>query len=219
MSLCSSVPLAWYISEDPMVAPSQPSDISDGGSRSFCKQLPASGLAHTAVTILLYFCHSGHLLDSALKFLYADFLLESCNDEFNKSKRVDPVNIYTTSAKLSKFNQSISSRMLHLFTLIVALLNVEEILCSCILEFDGAAKGNLGPTGAGAVLHAIDGSLVNGLWKTKTQNMTSLCKVAKELKDKFASFQICHVEREFNTEADAQANLGVHLQARGSGGG
>ncbi|CAI9299402.1 unnamed protein product [Lactuca saligna] len=43
---------------------------------------------------------------------------------------------------------------------------------------------------------------VNGLWKTKTQNMTSLCKVAKELKDKFASFQICHVEREFNTEAD-----------------
>ncbi|CAI9271938.1 unnamed protein product [Lactuca saligna] len=43
---------------------------------------------------------------------------------------------------------------------------------------------------------------VNGLWKTKTQNMTSLCKVAKELKDKFASFQICHVEREFNIEAD-----------------
>ncbi|KVI09124.1 hypothetical protein Ccrd_012470 [Cynara cardunculus var. scolymus] len=137
---------------------------------------------------------------------------------------------------------------------------METLPCSCILEFDGAAKGNPGPAGAGAVLRAIDGSLVyrlreglgvatnnaaeyravilglryalergfrhirvqgdsklvcmqvNGLWKTKTQNMTSLCKVAKELKDKFASFQICHVEREFNTEADAQANLGIHLQ-------
>ncbi|KAL7614094.1 uncharacterized protein LOC111876452 [Lactuca sativa] len=140
-------------------------------------------------------------------------------------------------------------------------LPVSAYCCSCILEFDGAAKGNPGPAGAGAVLRAIDGSLVyrlreglgvatnnaaeyravilglryalergfrhirvqgdsklvcmqvNGLWKTKTQNMTSLCKVAKELKDKFASFQICHIEREFNTEADAQANLGVHLQA------
>ncbi|XP_024962658.1 uncharacterized protein LOC112502867 isoform X3 [Cynara cardunculus var. scolymus] len=139
-------------------------------------------------------------------------------------------------------------------------LPVSAYCCSCILEFDGAAKGNPGPAGAGAVLRAIDGSLVyrlreglgvatnnaaeyravilglryalergfrhirvqgdsklvcmqvNGLWKTKTQNMTSLCKVAKELKDKFASFQICHVEREFNTEADAQANLGIHLQ-------
>lgn len=36
---------------------------------------------------------------------------------------------------------------------------------------------------------------VNGVWKTKTQNMTELCKVAKELKEKFLSFQICHVER------------------------
>lgn len=32
--------------------------------------------------------------------------------------------------------------------------------CSCVLEFDGAAKGNPGPAGAGAVLRAIDGSLV-----------------------------------------------------------
>nr|GEV55641.1 fumarylacetoacetase [Tanacetum cinerariifolium] len=32
--------------------------------------------------------------------------------------------------------------------------------CSCILEFDGAAKGNLGPAGAGVVLGAVDGSHV-----------------------------------------------------------
>ena len=40
--------------------------------------------------------------------------------------------------------------------------------CSCILEFDGASKGNPGPAGAGAVLRAIDGSLVH------TQNTTQL---------------------------------------------
>lgn len=139
-------------------------------------------------------------------------------------------------------------------------LPVSAYCCSCVLEFDGAAKGNPGPAGAGAVLRAIDGSLVyrlreglgvatnnvaeyravilglryalergfrhirvqgdsklvcmqvNGVWRTKTENMTSLCKVAKDLKDKFASFQICHIEREFNTEADAQANMGVNLQ-------
>ncbi|KAK4393029.1 Xyloglucan glycosyltransferase 4 [Sesamum angolense] len=135
-----------------------------------------------------------------------------------------------------------------------------HVQCSCILEFDGASKGNPGQAGAGAVLRAADGSMVfrlregvgiatnnvaeyrgailglkyalqkgfkhirvqgdsklvcmqvQGLWRTKTQNMTELCKVAKELKDQFMSFQICHVERDYNTEADAQANLGIHLK-------
>ncbi|KAK1432809.1 hypothetical protein QVD17_09710 [Tagetes erecta] len=139
-------------------------------------------------------------------------------------------------------------------------LPVSAYCCSCILEFDGAAKGNPGPAGAGVVLRAVDGSMVyrlreglgvatnnvaeyralilglryalesgfkhvrvhgdsklvcmqvNGLWKTKTQNMADLCKVAKELKEKFLSFEICHVERAYNSEADTQANLGVHLQ-------
>ncbi|GFP98894.1 uncharacterized protein mb2253c [Phtheirospermum japonicum] len=126
---------------------------------------------------------------------------------------------------------------------------------SCILEFDGASKGNPGQAGAGAVLRVADGRVyrlregvgiatnnvaeyrgailglkfaiskgfkhirvqgdsklvcmqVQGLWRTKTQNMTELCKVAKELKDQFMSFQICHVERDYNSEADAQANIG-----------
>ncbi|KAF8407952.1 hypothetical protein HHK36_007092 [Tetracentron sinense] len=52
---------------------------------------------------------------------------------------------------------------------------------------------------------------VQGLWKTKNQNMSDLCKEAKELKDKFLSFQISHALREFNSEADAQANLAIHL--------
>ena len=34
---------------------------------------------------------------------------------------------------------------------------------SCILEFDGASKGNPGQAGAGAVLRADDGSLVQSL--------------------------------------------------------
>ncbi|CAA0820213.1 Polynucleotidyl transferase- ribonuclease H-like superfamily protein [Striga hermonthica] len=131
---------------------------------------------------------------------------------------------------------------------------------SCIIEFDGASKGNPGLAGAGAVVRVSDGRVyrlresvgiatnnvaeyrgailglkfalskgfkhvrvqgdsklvcmqVQGLWRTKTQNMTELCKVAKELKDQFLSFDIRHVERDYNTEADAQANLGVHLKA------
>lgn len=33
---------------------------------------------------------------------------------------------------------------------------------SCIIEFDGASKGNPGQAGAGAVLRADDGSMVHG---------------------------------------------------------
>ncbi|KAK9277252.1 hypothetical protein L1049_006791 [Liquidambar formosana] len=130
---------------------------------------------------------------------------------------------------------------------------------SCIIEFDGASKGNPGQAGAGAVLRADNGSLicrlreglgivtnnvaeyraiilgmkhalkqgytdirvqgdsklvcmqVQGLWKVKNQNMSDLCEEAKKLKDKFCSFQISHVLRGLNSEADAQANLAVSL--------
>ncbi|XP_057463923.1 uncharacterized protein LOC130753787 isoform X1 [Actinidia eriantha] len=131
---------------------------------------------------------------------------------------------------------------------------------SCIIEFDGASKGNPGLSGAGAVLRVEGGNMVcrlregvgiatnnvaeyralilglnyalmkgykhvraqgdsklvcmqvQGLWKTKKQNMADLCKVAKELKDKFTSFEIRHVERDFNAAADVQANLAIHLK-------
>lgn len=36
---------------------------------------------------------------------------------------------------------------------------------SCIIEFDGASKGNPGPAGAGAILRATDGSAVWKLWE------------------------------------------------------
>ncbi|TKY58595.1 RNase H family protein [Spatholobus suberectus] len=130
---------------------------------------------------------------------------------------------------------------------------------TCILEFDGASKGNPGKAGAGAILRANDGSLIcrlregvgvatnnaaeyramilgmryalkkgftgiriqgdsklvcmqiDGSWKVKNENLSTLYNVAKELKDKFSSFQISHVLRNFNSDADAQANLATNL--------
>lgn len=130
---------------------------------------------------------------------------------------------------------------------------------TCMVEFDGASKGNPGKAGAGAILRANDGSVIcrlregvgvatnnvaeyramilgmkyalkkgftgihiqgdsklvcmqiDGSWKVKNENMATLYKVAKELKDKFSSFQISHVLRNFNSDADAQANLAINL--------
>ncbi|CAL5197012.1 unnamed protein product [Lathyrus oleraceus] len=127
---------------------------------------------------------------------------------------------------------------------------------TCIVEFDGASKGNPGRAGAGAILRSKDGNVVregvgiathevaeyraailgmkyalkkgftniciqgdsqlvcsqiDGSSKVKKESLSTLYKVAKELKDKFASFQISHVLRKFNSDADAQANLAVHL--------
>ncbi|CAH9084553.1 unnamed protein product [Cuscuta europaea] len=137
---------------------------------------------------------------------------------------------------------------------------ISSYCSSCVLEFDGASKGNPGLAGAGAVLRAADGSVVfrlreglgiatnnvaeyrglilglkyalekgfkhiraqgdsklvcmqtQGLWRTKNQNMAELSKVVRELKEQFASFHISHVDREYNTEADAQANVAVYLE-------
>lgn len=130
---------------------------------------------------------------------------------------------------------------------------------TCILEFDGASKGNPGQAGAGAVLRADDGTVicrlreglgiatnnvaeyramilglrfalekgftsvrvmgdsklvcmqVQGLWKVKNQGISRWFEEAKKLKDKFLSFEITHVLRDLNSDADAQANLAVSL--------
>ncbi|RWR90320.1 Ribonuclease H domain-containing protein [Cinnamomum micranthum f. kanehirae] len=74
-------------------------------------------------------------------------------------------------------------------------VKLEGNMLSCVLEFDGASKGNPGKAGAGAILRSEDGSVVQNLWQTKNKNMADLCQEAKELKDKFLSFQICHVAR------------------------
>ncbi|KAJ1694339.1 hypothetical protein LUZ63_011037 [Rhynchospora breviuscula] len=139
-------------------------------------------------------------------------------------------------------------------------LEESQDLTSCIIEFDGASKGNPGKAGAGAVVRSKDGGViaklreglgdatcnvaeyralllglkyalekgckniqvqgdstlvvrmqVNGQWKGKKAHLKDLCKKVKELKNKFDSFEINFVKREFNADADAQANLGAGL--------
>ncbi|XP_045789891.1 uncharacterized protein LOC123884747 isoform X3 [Trifolium pratense] len=116
---------------------------------------------------------------------------------------------------------------------------------TCIVEFDGASKGNPGKAGAGAILRSKDGNLIykvregvgiatnnvaeyramilgmryalkkgftsiciqgdsklvcmqiDGSWKVKNENLSTLYKVAKELKEKFVSFKISHVLRAY----------------------
>ncbi|XP_023547239.1 uncharacterized protein LOC111806115 [Cucurbita pepo subsp. pepo] len=52
---------------------------------------------------------------------------------------------------------------------------------------------------------------VQGLWKVKNENIAELCNEVMKLKDKFLSFEISHVLRNLNSEADAEANLAVTL--------
>ncbi|CAA6658045.1 unnamed protein product [Spirodela intermedia] len=130
---------------------------------------------------------------------------------------------------------------------------------SCIIEFDGASKGNPGRAGAGAVIRSEDGTVIyrlreglgvatnnvaeyramilgmrcalkkgfkqiriqgdsklvcnqlSGVWRTRHKNLINLNKEAMELKEKFLSFDVRHVKREFNSDADAEANSAVDL--------
>ncbi|CAN1288057.1 Uncharacterized protein Mb2253c [Linum perenne] len=59
-------------------------------------------------------------------------------------------------------------------------------------------------------------SQVDGTWKVKHQGMAELCDQVKELKTRFSNFEIKHVLREFNSEADVQANFAVDLQGEGA---
>uniref|UniRef100_A0ACD5VEP2 Uncharacterized protein n=1 Tax=Avena sativa TaxID=4498 RepID=A0ACD5VEP2_AVESA len=134
---------------------------------------------------------------------------------------------------------------------------------SCILEFDGACKGNPGKSGAGVIVRRPDGSVIaqlreglgiatcnaaeyhalllglryadkegfkyirvqgdsklvckqaEGLWTPKSDNMADLCKKVKQLKGRFHQIQFNHVLREFNADADAQANFAVELPVGG----
>ncbi|CAI8594433.1 unnamed protein product [Vicia faba] len=53
---------------------------------------------------------------------------------------------------------------------------------------------------------------IQGLWKIKNENMSYLCNEAKEHKNKFMSFKINHIPREYNRDADTQANRAVNLK-------
>nr|AAK54296.1 putative RNase [Oryza sativa Japonica Group] len=54
---------------------------------------------------------------------------------------------------------------------------------------------------------------VKGTWQTKNQNMMELCKEVRKLKENFVSFEINHIRREWNAEADRQANIAITLSS------
>ncbi|KAF3328152.1 putative RNase [Carex littledalei] len=53
---------------------------------------------------------------------------------------------------------------------------------------------------------------VQGKWKLKHKDMIELCKKVNEIKKSFTYFNIQHVRREFNSDADHQANLAIDLR-------
>ncbi|GJS27898.1 hypothetical protein Tco_0488518 [Tanacetum coccineum] len=55
---------------------------------------------------------------------------------------------------------------------------------------------------------------VNGSWTAKSRNICNWCNVAMDLKEKFLSFEICHVKREYDNEADNQTNMDVNLDCK-----
>ncbi|KAK3227807.1 hypothetical protein Dsin_007669 [Dipteronia sinensis] len=57
---------------------------------------------------------------------------------------------------------------------------------------------------------------VNGKWRVNSPNLTPLYKEVTNLKGQFQRFKMDHVPREFNSEADAQANHGVKLRGESS---
>ncbi|KAM7511431.1 hypothetical protein LguiB_010306 [Lonicera macranthoides] len=89
------------------------------------------------------------------------------------------------------------------------LQDVTSVLCLSVIEQD-----IVGSTSFPAIPQRNQVKLDNFIEVSPVSsycNMAELCKVAKELKEKFISFQISHIDRELNSEADAQANLAVYL--------
>ncbi|KAJ9135268.1 hypothetical protein P3X46_032474 [Hevea brasiliensis] len=87
---------------------------------------------------------------------------------------IGSASISTTPQKLHlKFDNHLETKVM------------SSICSSCILAFDGASKGNPGPAGAGAVLHAEDGSMVCRLREglgTATNNVAEYRAVILGLK-------------------------------------
>ncbi|VAH04016.1 uncharacterized protein LOC125508365 [Triticum urartu] len=52
---------------------------------------------------------------------------------------------------------------------------------------------------------------VKGTWQAKKENMMELCKEVRKLQENFISFEVHHVRREWNSEADRQANIAITL--------
>ncbi|KAL5740177.1 hypothetical protein ACOSP7_029058 [Xanthoceras sorbifolium] len=53
---------------------------------------------------------------------------------------------------------------------------------------------------------------VQGEWRVNSPNLAPLYNEARDLKGQFQHFEMDHVPREYNSEADAEANRGVYLR-------
>ncbi|KAK3140997.1 hypothetical protein QOZ80_5AG0408730 [Eleusine coracana subsp. coracana] len=94
---------------------------------------------------------------------------------------------------------------------------------SCILEFDGACKGNPGRSGAGAIIRRLNGSVIAhlreglGITTNNAAEYRALIlglkyaanKGFKHIRAQGDSKLVCY--QEFNADADVQANFAVEL--------
>ncbi|AQK79607.1 RNase H family protein [Zea mays] len=94
---------------------------------------------------------------------------------------------------------------------------------SCILEFDGACKGNPGKSGAGVIIRRLDGSVIAvlreglGIMTNNAAEYRALIlglnyaskKGFKYIRCQGDSKLVCN--QEFNSDADVQANFGCQL--------
>ncbi|KAI9153786.1 hypothetical protein LWI28_016485 [Acer negundo] len=53
---------------------------------------------------------------------------------------------------------------------------------------------------------------IPGEWQVRNENLAMLCEEARQFMDQFVSFEIEHIHREYNSEADALANKGLYLK-------
>ncbi|KAK1562666.1 hypothetical protein Q3G72_015509 [Acer saccharum] len=58
---------------------------------------------------------------------------------------------------------------------------------------------------------------IPGEWQVRNEKLAMLCEEARQLKNEFGSFEIEHIHREYNSEADALANKGLYLRVFGFG--
>ncbi|KAK4833938.1 hypothetical protein QYF36_013697 [Acer negundo] len=54
--------------------------------------------------------------------------------------------------------------------------------------------------------------IIPGEWQVRNENLAMLCEEARQFMDQFVSFEIEHIHREYNSEADALANKGLYLK-------
>lgn len=89
--------------------------------------------------------------------------------------------------------------------------NNEAEYLACAMALQAAAE-----LGCQDVLLRADSELmirqINGIYKVRNERIIPLFKQVRALIDKFGTFRAEHVRREFNAEADAEANLAIDNQ-------